>query len=246
MSNDSPASILFDIEGTTIAGSQIVVSTNNSSTTPLAANASFIGGIDELWSYHDIDINLYGEPYNWAPGTLYFEFSPDKINWDVSIPITLDYPGIIPLPLRVILPYFRVRYINGSVPLSAFRLTTLFHREKARPLTRLLSQAVDPNEPIQIMRSILNTQYPDGSYNYLQSNALGQVKVDSTSAQIKVEYDLSSSSVNYIGYAPSGTATSAAVWIIKKINFDTYGNPQNVLWSNSSAVWDNRVNTTYS
>lgn len=51
----------------------------------------------------------------------------------------------------------------------------------------------------------------------------------------------------YIGYAPTGTATSASSWKIKRV--DT-GNPTTVLWSNGNAfynkVWDDRGSYTYS
>ena len=51
----------------------------------------------------------------------------------------------------------------------------------------------------------------------------------------------------YFGYAPCGTATSAAKWRIKKTV--TAANVATVTWANAGIddqVWDNRASLTYS
>lgn len=63
---------------------------------------------------------------------------------------------------------------------------------------------------------------------------------------IKSLYDLSNSSVIYIGTAPLGSATSSSVWQIKKVTLDVSGNPTNTLWSSFTAIWDNRTSEIYS
>jgi len=140
---------------------KIAVSKNNSSIIPLGAGASFIGYTDNLSSFLEIDISLAGMPVN-APGTLCFEFSSDGIDWDVSVPISLLGPSIIPTPLRIILPFFRVKYINGATPLTEFRLTSVYHKECSIRTTRLLSQTIDPNEPLEVSR-IAKSVLPDGA-----------------------------------------------------------------------------------
>lgn len=245
MGNDSPAVVLFDISGTNLSNNQLVISTNNTTTLPLVANASFVGVSDNISAYMCADVTVAGSPSN-ASGTLYLEYSPDNVWWDVSIQLNLTGPSIIPIPLRNIMPYFRVRYINGSIDQTTFRLTTIYRRSAAKMLTRFLGQTIDPNEPIEVTRSIMNAQYPDGSYNYVKTNTLGMLQIDSSLPQIQTQYDTGSSTINYIGTALSGTATSAAAWTIKKITFDSSGNPASVLWSNNTAIWDNRGIESYS
>lgn len=162
MAGDSPAVILFGVDGQPVTFG-IVVSTGNTSTIPLGAGASFTGAAEDVTTYHEVDINLGGAPAN-APGTLYFEFSPDGTNWDVSVPLTLDGPSIVPLTLRVILPFFRVRYINGATPQTEFRLTTVFHKSSGKTLTRFLNQYIDYNEPVENMRAFISGARPDGSF----------------------------------------------------------------------------------
>jgi len=225
----------------------ILVSKGNSTTIPLVAGASFVGNVEDVTSFEEISINIAGSPNN-AAGNFYFEFSPDEINWDVSVWVSgasLIGPNIVPQYLRVILPYFRVRYVNGNTPQTAFRLTTIYHRVSGARLTRFLNQTIDNTEGIEVTRSIIDGSRPDGTYGNIQVDANNILLANTTVPQIKIEYDMSSTTVNYIGTAPSGTLTSAAAWTIKKVTFDASGNPQQVLWSNTTAIWDNRTTIFY-
>lgn len=60
--------------------------------------------------------------------------------------------------------------------------------------------------------------------------------------------DAASSTVTYLGYAKSGTATSGAGWQIKKVM--TSGNVTSIAYAdgddNYDNVWDNRASLTYS
>ncbi len=109
----------------------IVVSTLNSSSTPLGANEIFYGTSEQADFYHEIFVTLSGLPGN-APGTLFLEYSLDGIDWDISVPKNLNGPEVFPQYLKVTLPYFRVRYENGATPLTQFNLVTTFHRSAAK------------------------------------------------------------------------------------------------------------------
>jgi hypothetical protein len=156
---------------------QLFVSKNNTTTNALGANEMFTGAADTMLSFQEIDINVAGSPSN-APGTLYFEFSPDGTNWDVSVPLVLTGPTLVPTILRAILPYFRVRYVNGGTAQTAFRLTTMFHRQTSTRLSRFLSQPIDSNEPTEVVKSILHAQKPDGSFHPVAFGNDDAIKVE--------------------------------------------------------------------
>lgn len=142
---------------------ETVVSKNNTTKIPLGAGAAFNGTADDLGSFQELDINVAGEPAI-APGTLYFEFSPDGENWDTSVAIALAGPVMPPLPLRVVNPFVRVRYENGPTPLTQFRLTTVLHHTSAKSLTRFANQQLRSNEPLEVVRAILALRAPSGDY----------------------------------------------------------------------------------
>ncbi len=136
-------------------GPRAEVLTGNSSTTPLAALGTFTGVAVDVLGYDNITINLAGSPQI-CHGTLFFEFSPDAANWDVSVPVPVsDLAVVIPIPLRSVLRWFRVRYVNGTTIQTAFRLTTMGHRAFPGDLIRTPTQVVGPNEPVQIVRALI-------------------------------------------------------------------------------------------
>lgn len=101
------------------------------------------------------------------------------------------------------------------------------------------------NSPVLVVSWIVGGTNP--SFESVSVSTVAKTVTDQiasvSSAQIKTVYDLSSTTVNYVGTAPVGTATSDAAWTIKKITFDGSGNPTATLWSSSTSIWDNRTTT---
>lgn len=66
----------------------------------------------------------------------------------------------------------------------------------------------------------------------------------------KILVDPVSSLLSYIGWANGGTATSASIWEIAKIEYDAGGNFISLKWAdgngNFNNIWDNRATLTYS
>lgn len=232
---------------------EIVVSPKNSTTVPLAAGAEWIGTGEDIASFQEIDLNVAGAPSD-AQGTLTFEFSPNGTNWDISVPLQLAGPTIIPLPLRVVLPKFRVRYLNGATPLTELRITTIYHRANSKNLTRFLGQPLTYDTPIEAVRAVMAAQKPDASFTTLQLTASNELPVSVANFPAQIEtidpylqkrYDVQSNAI-YVGYAIRGAASGAAAWKIKKTDLDVNGNPTHTRWTSLTAVWDNRTSETYS
>jgi len=157
------------------------VSTVNTTITPLGAGATFTGGIEDIKLYGEITVNVAGAPAN-APGTFIFEFSPDGINFDISVSRVLIGPSLIAQPLRNVLPFFRIKYVNGATPQTEFRLTTILHFDPAKPLSRYLDQDLDVNEPVEITRAVAAGKSPDGPFTNMPSS--GEVTAQSTSTPL--------------------------------------------------------------
>lgn len=66
---------------------------------------------------------------------------------------------------------------------------------------------------------------------------------------VAMDYD-GSNNLIYIGYAVSGTAKSAASWLIKKLTYDGSSNLTDIQLEGGNtgfdAVWDNRAALSYS
>ncbi len=83
----------------------------------------------------------------------------------------------------------------------------------------------------------------DFEANYLTTS---NIRISNAADNVKSLYDTTTSSLAiYVGTAPLGTATSAAAWLIKKVILDAMGNPTSTLWTDYTAIWDNRTTETY-
>lgn len=168
-----------------------IKSTANSTTTKPTVATPFTGTADQLTattstgkSYASVTIALAtAVSSGLATGTVFFEFSPDGTTWDVSVPVPWrsDSP-FIPIALRAVLPFFRVRAIvadaSSETNLSAFRLTSTLHASVSEDLTRLYNQAIDARtEPVKVVRSgIMGTEF--NNRNILTNAQLAEHTVD--------------------------------------------------------------------
>lgn len=64
-----------------------------------------------------------------------------------------------------------------------------------------------------------------------------------TEVREKVVYDMGDTTI-YVGYGVLGSATSAAVWSIKRVTL-VAGNPTAAQWSPLNSVWDDRASLVY-
>jgi len=101
-----------------------VVSTNNSTSTPLSGSATYTG----TWERATRSMALV-QSYADQTGTIYFDFSTDGTNADSTFPVggvttTASVPTVQPAAVGG--RYFRVRYVNGSSAQTVFRLETSF------------------------------------------------------------------------------------------------------------------------
>lgn len=145
------------------------VSALNSSTTVPTTTSPFIGQSEDITSFPEITLTLATAQSGTHTGHLYFEFSSDNTHWDISVSIPYTSTlGFVPFPLRTIMQWFRVRYIPDDNNLTEFRLITMLHHGSAKYLTRLLSQTISDNEPVQVVRSALMGKAPTGTWENLK------------------------------------------------------------------------------
>lgn len=171
--DDGGSSLTVDGTVSTTPNDQTVISTDNSTTTPLSGSGSWSGAAEDILAYSEVTLAMYATPSN-ATGTLYFEFSPDGTNWDVSIPTTVSDPTyVLPIPLRTVARYYRARYVNDGVAQTAFRLNTVLHRGAAKMLTRTAETPLIATEPVEVTKTILTGRSPDGTYTNVTADVGG-------------------------------------------------------------------------
>lgn len=177
----------------------LVKSNSNSTATPLTAGASFVGDAVEILFYHQIHYTLFFRPNqipsgdaSTAKASLFFEFSPDLTNWDISVPIVIRSGINIPQTLVTVDRYFRIRYLNdgGVAAISAlglsdlagtptaqteFRLNTYLVFGGTKELGRTIDQGISGSDPVSLVRSVIMGKSPDDMYLNVGVNEQGDL-----------------------------------------------------------------------
>jgi len=105
-----------------------VVDANNTSTTPLGANATFTGPATDLMPFLSLRINIFSDQNSATSGSS-IQFSSDGVNWDHQFPfilLTVNQP--LHMPISRVARFFRIVYKNGAIAQGAFRLNTILQR----------------------------------------------------------------------------------------------------------------------
>lgn len=106
-----------------------VVSTNNSTTTPLGVSGVFTGTAEDVSDFSTITLYVKSD----QAGTCQIQFSNDATNWDISTSYSIS-AGVAFDVIRIVSgKYYRVVYTNGLTLQTYLRLQTIPHKEKAVP-----------------------------------------------------------------------------------------------------------------
>jgi hypothetical protein len=104
-----------------------VISSSNSSTTPLSANAIFTGTSEDIISYSEARVTIYSDVPSATEG-LSIQQSTDNTNWIISdtysIAAATGKTFAVPRQAR----YFRIVYTNGGAAQSTFILQVTYKR----------------------------------------------------------------------------------------------------------------------
>lgn len=141
---DSTATIAKESGGnlaTLVTNTTGLLSAGNSSSATLAADATFSGTYENVKGYAFFSLSVYADQSSAASG-LAFDWSHDGVNTDrtESSDVTAATGRAFALVPRA--QYFRVRYTNGSVAQSAFRIGVVYHPFGTGILTKPLDGAV--------------------------------------------------------------------------------------------------------
>lgn len=149
-----------------------VVSTSNSSSTPLAGGATFTGTGEAIQQYASVTVAVQSDVNSAAAGVV-VEFSPDNSSWvtERTCNFRADH-SCCRLSLAVSSAYLRVSYTNGAAAQSSFQLQTILHADA--PAGASTAQLSVPPEPLLDAFGRLRVSNPttllEGSYVRSDSN----------------------------------------------------------------------------
>lgn len=108
------------------------VSTSNSTSTPLAASATFTGTSESCVNFALIAVSAYSNQLSGFNG-LSIQQSSDGTNWDISDSYSVpSFSGKV-YSVQPGASFYRVVYTNGPIAQTAFRLQTVLHSVYSKP-----------------------------------------------------------------------------------------------------------------
>lgn len=160
---DATGALRVDLNGT--------ISTNNSTTSVLSANAVFTGTSEDALNYNEIRISVIASHVSATDG-LSIQQSEDNTNWDFTdtytIPAATGKTYSIPRQAR----YFRVVYTNGATLQTSFRLQTIMNRLGARVSSQRPNDAYSNETDLEQTQSFL-MGYNGATWDRLRTTGTG-------------------------------------------------------------------------
>lgn len=129
----------------------------NSSTTPLGADAEFVGSAEDVSSYADVSLFIQSDVSSAVDG-LVVEFSADGgLTWGAP-PDTFTYNvgGTYIFTFGAPAAHMRVRYKNGSVAQSFFLLRVLLHPVRIKPSSHRISDPIDLENDVELVKAVIS------------------------------------------------------------------------------------------
>ena len=142
-----------------ISPDDFLVSTGNSTSSPLAAGSTYTG-TGEQNDFIDITVSVSTDRF----GTIYLEFSEDNENWATSISGPINPNNQEKFTLKKGGEYFRVRLTNTSnKPQSRLKLSTVY--SSSQPQISTLNSAISADQDSFIARNVSEeTTFSEGHF----------------------------------------------------------------------------------
>jgi hypothetical protein len=192
-----------------------LVSTDNSSSTPLTGGATFTGTGEDVSDYCGISVQVFASHVS-ADDGLSMEFSTDGSNWDEKHTATVAATTSREFTFPAHAKFFRVVYTNNSTAQTGFRLQTILHVQTMNGTSHALSENAFADDVGILTKSVTIAQAAGtGDFVPVQATAGGNLKVSieeadtSASGLAKAEDAVHSS--GDVGVMALGVRTDAPV-----------------------------------
>lgn len=157
-------------------GKNSVVDTANSSTTPLAGGATFIGTAMNTLNYSLITISVFADQDSAADG-LSVEWSSDGTNWDnfdrFDISASVGKIFSFGPPAK----FARVVYTNGGTIQGAFRLETILRIDNQPSSSHRIADSIVGQDDAELGKVVITGLAPDTTFKNILSTNAGALKI---------------------------------------------------------------------
>lgn len=158
---------------------QSLISTNNSTSTTLGANAIFSGTGEDVSQYTEITL-FHHSDVSGATNGIELQQSIDNINWDIVSRVDPNHTSILFSGNHVLIvtsQFFRFIYINGDTEQTEFRTQIILHNAKNKLQTVPLGHTITESSDSHINRSVIMGKDVAGNYKNIPVNHDGHLRI---------------------------------------------------------------------
>lgn len=154
------AADVLDVAGTkrlasdSLVSIQAVVSSANSSSSPLGISGVFTGVFEEILQYSNVSVSAHADQDSVSSGLL-VEWSTDGTNVDDTDSFLIKANAPKHFTFGANYKYVRVKYTNGTTGQGFFRLQTIYHPFVNKPSSHRVDSIIVPEDDAELVKSVL-------------------------------------------------------------------------------------------
>lgn len=158
-----------------------VISTDNSTTTPLGSGGVFQGLSADVLQFGVIQI-LVNASHDSAALGLVFQASHDSVTWFDTDSYNYIAGSVKTYSLAPAARHFRVKFTNGGTAQTDFTLQTIFKKTYTKPSSHRIGDVMVADDDAEIVQAVIagKSTAGGGSYVDVKVNPSGALTVDST------------------------------------------------------------------
>jgi hypothetical protein len=154
MANSMPVTIASD-QTSALGKTASAVSSANSSSVALAANATFSGAFEDVLGYANITISVYASHASATAG-LKIEWSHDGITavgdadtFTIGADTAKHYSFGVPTR------YVKISFVNGGTQQTSFKLQTIYHVFAGKSSSHRIADSIVDNDDAEVVKAVL-------------------------------------------------------------------------------------------
>lgn len=208
-----PTSKSTDPSGVVVSTVVAGIDAGNSTAVALGISGTFTGVFKDVSNYSNVSVLVFTDQVSATDG-LKVEYSTDGTNVDdddfYTLPASNGQQFSFPLTAK----FYRVRYTNGAVAQTAFRMQAKLHSDKPKASSHRLSQILTDETDVEVVKSVLAIKSGTNFVNLsagqtTMANAL-PVAFSSDQTSIPVAATLSAETTKVIGTVNIAAAQTLA------------------------------------
>lgn len=155
-----------------------VIDENNSSHTPLAADATFTGTPTSILPYSIIYVTVFSDQASATDGLVVEQGHENGgYHWDSSDSFTIPANSGKTFSIQAAMEYLRISYTNGGTIQGAFRLHVVLKKGNGLSSSHRIQDAIIDDDDATLTKSVLTAKKDSGTFDNIGSTNSGNLRV---------------------------------------------------------------------